>query len=167
MSSSSGSTGTDRNARTPRRTAGPLRAYVGGVVAIGLAVFAHSLFTLPATPHLIEWALLGVITVLTGSFTVKIASVPASISVADTFFITLAVLFGPAPAAVVLVCDSFISSWRRKHAPARLAFNTVAPALSMWIAAQAFFWFERVPPLLQTDVQIQALIFPLLGLTLI
>jgi putative nucleotidyltransferase with HDIG domain len=168
MTTTPAPTGADREVRTPpRRTAGALRAYVCVMVALGLGIFAHSILTLARTPHLLEWTLLGLITVLTGSFTVKIASVPASMSVADTFFITLAVLFGPAPAAIVLVCDSFISSWRRRHAPARLAFNTVAPALSMWIAAEGFFWLARVPPLVQGNIQIQNIIFPLLGLTLI
>jgi hypothetical protein len=34
--------------------------------------------------------------IATGSFSVKIASVVATISISDTFFITLALLFGPA-----------------------------------------------------------------------
>ena len=40
-------------------------------------------------------------------------SVEASISVADTFFITSALLFGPGPATVVIAVDSLVLSWRK------------------------------------------------------
>ena len=44
--------------------------------------------------------------ILTGSFTINIASITASISVADTFLIASALLFGPAPATVALAADT-------------------------------------------------------------
>jgi len=103
----------------------------------------------------------------TTSFTVKIASVAASISVADAFFITSALLFGPAPATIALVFDSFISSLRRRHAWERIAFNSVAPAFSMWIASHTFFALARIRPLAQADVPIGTIIFPLLCLTIV
>ncbi len=51
---------------------------------------------------------------VTGSFTIKIASIEATMSASDTFFITSALLFGPAPATVALALDSIVMSWRRR-----------------------------------------------------
>ena len=82
-----------------------------------------------ATPHPLEWLLFAALAIATGRFTLNFASVNASISVADTFFITPALLFGPAPATLAIAADSLMLSWRRGHAWRRLAFNTAAPAL--------------------------------------
>ena len=102
-----------------------------------------------------------------GSFPIKFASVFAAISIADTFFIALALMFGPAPATIAVAVDSFVISWRRKQPWKRIAFNTAAPAVSMWAGAQAFFLIARVPPLAHNDVLVGPLILPLLALTVI
>ena len=65
-------------------------------------VVVQSLAVLPWMPHPLAWFLFAALAILTGSFTIRIASVEASISVADTFFITSALLFGPGPATVAL-----------------------------------------------------------------
>ena len=71
----------------------------------------------------------------------------ASISVADTFFITGgdALWTGAGnrrhrhrfPCALL----------RKRHAPVRVGFNVAAPALSLWVAAHAFFLLAGIPPL--------------------
>ena len=88
---------------------------------------------LSAMPHPWQWMLFGGCGILTGSFAVNIASVSASISVADTFFIATAMLFGPAPAAVVLAADTACHLVAEEAPWHRVAFNMAAPALSIWI----------------------------------
>ncbi len=68
-------------------------------------------------------------------------------SASDTFVITSALLFGPAPATVALAVLGVAMSWRRGHGWTRLAFNAAAPALSLWVAARVFFLIVHAPPL--------------------
>jgi PAS domain S-box-containing protein len=66
---------------------------------------------------------------------------PISISLADTFTMTAALLFGPAAAAIGVACDALVISYRltvENRSTARMLFNVSAPALSMWVAAVAY-----------------------------
>ena len=137
------------------------------VAAIGAAVLLHSLAGVAFVPRPYEWMLFAALAIATGSFSVKIASVVATISISDTFFITLALLFGPAPAAIAVAVDSLIMSWRLGHAWRRIMLNMAAPAVSIWAGAQVFFLIARVPALAHSDVAVGSLIAPLLLMTLI
>ena len=137
------------------------------MVAIGAAVILHSLAGVAFVPRPYEWMLFAALAIATGSFSVKIASVVATISISDTFFITLAVLFGAAPAAIAVAVDSLIMSWRLGHAWRRIMLNMAAPAVSIWAGAQIFFLIARVPALAHSDVAVGSLIGPLLLMTLI
>ena len=160
--------GTSSNGRSAQRApSGALKPFVRVVVSIGAAVILYSLFGVVHTPRPYEWMLFAALAIATGSFSVKIASVVATISISDTFFITLALLFGPAPAAIAVAVDSLIMSWRLGHAWRRIAVNMAAPAVSMWAGAQAFFLIAHVPPVAHSDVAAGPLIGPLLLLTLI
>jgi putative nucleotidyltransferase with HDIG domain len=160
--------GTSSNGRSAQRApSGALRPFVGVVVAIGTAVILHSLAGVAFVPRPSEWMLFAALAIATGSFSVKIASVVATISISDTFFITLAVLFGAAPAAIAVAVDSLIMSWRLGHAWRRISLNMAAPAVSIWAGAQMFFLIARVPALAHSDVAVGSLIGPLLLMTLI
>ena len=137
------------------------------VVAIGAVVILHSLAGVAFVPRPYEWMLFAALAIATGSFSVKIASVVATISISDTFFITLALLFGPAPAAIAVAVDSLIMSWRLGHASRRIVLNMAAPAVSIWAGAQMFFLIAGVPTLAHSDVAVGSLIGPLLLMTLI
>jgi putative nucleotidyltransferase with HDIG domain len=141
--------------------------YVRLVVLAGGAVLVQSAASLIDTPHPWEWVLFAALAILAGSFTIDIAPVKASISVADTFFITTALLFGPAPAAITLAVDTLLLSWRKRRGRMREAFNIVSPAASLWVAAHVFFMLAGVPPLSTARVAIAPLITPLLCLTAI
>ena len=84
-------------------------------------------------PHPLEWFLFAALAILTGSFTIRIAAVEASISVADTFFIASALLFGPAPGSGRAGRSTASAVVARRARLERVAFNTVAPALSLWV----------------------------------
>jgi putative nucleotidyltransferase with HDIG domain len=121
--------------------------YVRLVVGAGAAVLLYSLAALADTPRPLEWLLFATLAVLAGSFTLRIAAVEATLSVADTFLIAATLLYGPAPATVALAVDTCLISWRKGHSWNRVAFNTAAPALSLWVAGQAFFAMSGVAPL--------------------
>lgn len=144
-----------------------LALYTSSVIAVGGLVVLASIAGLAEAPHLVEWFFFALFAILTGM--IRIASIEASISVSDTFFITSAMLFGPAPATVALALDGFVFSWRRRHSWQRVAFNAVAPALAMWAAAHAFFALSDVRPLSVAieHVVVGGLLLPLLCLTVI
>jgi len=144
---------------------GRLRLYVQLVVGIGGGLIVHSLFGLRTTPRLLECLLFAGLSVLTGSFTLAVASVPASISVSDTFFLTIALLFGPAAATVTVAADSLLMSWRKRHGIVRVVFNTTENAISLWIASHVFFLLLGGGPLIGRDVAVSSILVPLLCLT--
>ena len=141
----------------------PLRVWIQIVSAAGALVIAQSFFSLWSRPHGYEWLLFAALALLTGSFSMKVGSVSASITVSDTFFITTALLFGPAPATLANALGTLVSSWRRKHSLERVAFNTSNSALGMWTGSHVFFLLSGVAPLTHTQVPVAGLIVPLLG----
>ena len=144
-----------------------LRHYVEIIVAIGSVIVVYSLAGAATTPRPLAWWLFAALAVVTGSFRLKIASLDGTISVSDTFFITSALLFGPATATVLVAVDSFAMSCRRRQAWDRIGFNSAAPALSMWAAAHAFFYAAGVQPLAQGRAPVGPLILPLACLAVI
>jgi putative nucleotidyltransferase with HDIG domain len=140
----------------------PLRLYVSVVIAIGGAALAASLMQLAGGPHRFEWALFAALSILTGSFNINLGAAEASISVADTFFITSALLYGPAAGALTIAADSLVlSALRRRHGLSRGLFNTLGPTLSMFVAAKAFFALAGIEPLATSHASITSLIIPL------
>ena len=79
-----------------------LRLWIQLVATLGLLVILQSLVSLYTTPQRYEWLFFAALAILTGSFSMKIGSVYASVTIADTFFITTALLFGPAPATLAI-----------------------------------------------------------------
>ena len=146
---------------------GSLRLYVRILLVVGAGVLAQSILMAVHTPRPLGWLLFAGLAMLMGPFKVSLASIEARISVADTFFITSAILFGPAPATVALAIDCFIISRRCRDPWYRLAFNSVAPALSLWVGVQAFFLIAGVPPLDQGHSAIGQLIVPMFAMTVI
>jgi putative nucleotidyltransferase with HDIG domain len=155
------------NSAAAQATAEPLGTYIRIVVALGALAIIQSAWALREAPSPYQWLLFAAFAVATGTFTMKVASIGATVSVSDTFFIASVLLFGPAPPTLALAIASSIVSWRRRHSWKRVGFNAAAPALSIWIASHAFFLLARVPPLASTHQPIGTLILPLLSLTVI
>src|SRR5215831_11224376 len=125
------------------------RAYVIGVVALGGATILFSGYELHARPIGWNWCILALPTLLAGSATVKLASVPATISISETFVFTSVLLFGPAAGTVTVTLDVLaISLWlaRRGHPSYRIAFNVFALPAALWVAAQLFYYLSNVQP---------------------
>lgn len=141
-----------------------VRAYVSVVVLLGAITVAHSLNTLYSSPIGGQWLLLAGLTLLTGSFTVKVPTVNAHISVSETFVFAAVLLFGPAAGAITVLLECLvILFWMKKHgnAPHRVLFNLAAPAVSIWISGQAFFLTSGIAPYAQHATPLPALFLPL------
>src|SRR5438093_12310725 len=84
--------------------------YVACVITAGLAVTAYSTVLLIVRPVSNQWMILAALTLLTGSFSVKVPSIAARISVSDAFVFASVLLFGPASATVLVALDCFVMS---------------------------------------------------------
>ncbi len=129
----------------------PLARFVTAVNLCGVLVLAYSAYGLLFAPFPAAWALVGLLAVAAGSFALKVPGVPVYLSISDTFFISSALLFGPAPATVTIALDSLIMSWRRGNKAHQIVFNASSCAISLWIAAQAFFALTGTGPLITVE----------------
>jgi putative nucleotidyltransferase with HDIG domain len=103
---------------------------------------------------------------LSGSFTVKVPSVPATISVSETFVFSCALLFGTPAATITVALDALVMSlWRRRRDTTRILFNIAEPALSIWFASQLYFLLVPSGPLARQSIDLTLLLIPLLALT--
>jgi putative nucleotidyltransferase with HDIG domain len=142
--------------------------YVAGVVAAGAVIVMFSAYDLWTSNIGALWWLLAALTLLSGSATVRLPSVPATISISETFVFTAVLLYGPAAGAVIVALDGLIISFwfnRGRRDFRRFAFNMAAPALSIWTAASFYFSLPGIEPIVGADapIAIEQLI-PALGL---
>lgn len=153
------------------RLSGWARLYVTSITLLGACAIAQSAYVLYAVPMGWNWFVLAVLTLISGSATVKLPSVPATISISETFVFTSVLLFGPAAGTVTVALDALvISLWlaRRGHPFYRIAFNVCALPASLWVGAHLFYWTWGSQPLslVSTPVAISGLIQPLILFTI-
>jgi len=118
--------------------------YVYGIIAVGILVIAASVIQLVIAPISTQWLVLAALTLLTGSFSVKVPSVAARFSVSEAFVFAAVLLFGPAAGTVIVALDSFVMSlWSKPRRRVRWVFNFAAVALSIWLASTAFFYLTH------------------------
>jgi putative nucleotidyltransferase with HDIG domain len=123
--------------------------YLACVVLAGLAIIGHSLLLMYAAPPRWEWFILAALTLLTGSFTIRVPTLAARISVSETFVFTSVLLFGPAAGTATVVLDSLIASfWLRSatRSVPKILFNAAAPAIAIWTSSEVFFFIVRADP---------------------
>jgi diguanylate cyclase (GGDEF)-like protein/putative nucleotidyltransferase with HDIG domain len=147
------------------------RTYVSAVVVLGGATILYSAYQLHSRPIGWNWFILALLTLLSGSATVKLPSVPATISISETFVFTSVLLFGPAAGTLTVTLDVLAISWwltRRGHPFYRIAFNVFALPASLWVGGHLFYWLSGIQPLALSSqpVQISTLLIPLIAFTL-
>src|SRR4026209_829547 len=111
------------------------RLYVSAVIVAGIVVVCHSPYVLHLHPVSYHWTLLAGLTLLSGSFTVRIPSIPARLSVSEPFVFAAVLLFGPAAATMIVVLDSLvISLWQKQPSrrASRVLFNVAAASVALW-----------------------------------
>jgi len=122
---------------------------------------------LPSIPSPAYWIVLAALGMLASVAALKIPGVNVLNSVSDTFFMALAMLFGPAPAVVALALDGAAVAWRRGYNLRRLLFNATAPSLSLMLATEVFFWVAGVPPLSQGTTWVTMALPALAGMCIV
>lgn len=148
---------------------GRARAYVMGVSAIGIVVAIHSLSQLLLQQVDLQWLILAALTLLTGTFTVRIPGVRARLSVSDTFVFASVMLFGPAAGTVTALLDALIISLRLGHharEPFRVIFNVAAVALATRVSGYVFFAVAGIQPYSIAHTPLSQILFPLFLFTL-
>ena len=130
----------DNTQENPRiRRAIPL---VTAVIIAGLLVVFSSTWQLVTQSPSPAFVILLGLTVLAGWLSLRVPSMPISFSISDTFSTAGALMIGPAAGAVVAAVDGLMLSFRMqssKRTMARVLFNLAAPAVAVWVAAEAFF----------------------------
>jgi putative nucleotidyltransferase with HDIG domain len=146
------------------------RAFVGCVILAGGAAIAQASFDLYLHPLDWQWFILAGLTLLSGSITVKVPSIPATISVSETFVFTAVMLFGPSAGTITVALDCLIISlWlqRKKREAYKAVFNVASASFSLWTSAQLYFALSGVPPLSTApEVRLSELLFPLVAFTI-
>jgi len=146
------------------------QAFVSIVVLSGFLAITHSVVALYSNPVTSPWFVLAALTLLTGSISIKLPSVPATISVSETFVFTSILLFGTAAGTITVTLDALIISlWLRRKGLElhKVLFNTAAPALSIWLAAELFSLITGVTLPSERAVTVAALLPRLLLFALI
>lgn len=142
------------------------RLYILSVVLLGTTALIHSVYSLAVHPVSYNWTLFAALTLFSGSFAIKLPSVPARISVSETFVFTAVLLYGGAPGTIIVALDGLIISlWRRDRKLHRIIFNATEPAVSIWVASFLFFALAGVEPLAERPAQVAPLVVPLLVFT--
>jgi putative nucleotidyltransferase with HDIG domain len=146
------------------------RIFLAFVITGGLIVIAASVFRLHAQPIESQWYLLAALTLVSGSATVKLPSIPATISISETFVFASVLLFGSAAGTVTVALDGLvISFWMAKRRPEwyRALFNMTAPAVSIWTASQLLFATTSIEPLIRQPETFNNLLLPLVVFTFV
>ena len=135
------------------------------MILAGGAAIVVATYDLFRNPVDWRWFILAGLTLLSGSITVKVPSIPATISVSETFVFTAVMLFGPSAGILTVALDGFvISLWlqRKRLEPYKAVFNVSALAFSLGCSAHLFFWLAGTAPLSQSpDTSIRQLFAPL------
>jgi putative nucleotidyltransferase with HDIG domain len=139
-------------------------------VAFGCLTIGHSFGQLFLHQIDWKWSLLALLTLITGSATVNLPGLPATVSVSETFAFTSVLLFGPAAGTLTVALDALVIAfwhYRKGNSYYKIVFNVSAVSLAMWIASHAYFALSRYGPLFDSTetIELQKLLWPLLTFT--
>ena len=146
------------------------RVFLTFVIVAGLIAIGSSVYDLHAQTIEPQWYLLAALTLVSGSATVKLPSIPATISVSETFVFASVLLFGSAAGTVTVALDGLvISFWMARRRPEwyRALFNMTAPALSIWCASQLLLHITKIEPLFRQATTVNELLIPLIMFTFV
>jgi putative nucleotidyltransferase with HDIG domain len=141
------------------------RLYLGAVILAGTGLAAYSAREVYFRDGWNDWMVLAALTLLTGSFTVKIPGLLARISVSDAFVFASVLAFGPEVATVIVAIDSIVATfWMRPEHRSilRSLFNLATVALSIWVASHSFYWLTGTVP--GENLPLSQLVVPLFTL---
>ena len=125
------------------------KAYLAVVITTGVSTIVYSLASLIRSPADWNWLVLAALVVLTGSFSIKVPSVDARLSVSEAFVFAAVLLFGPHVGTLIVVIDSIIlTSWLRRPSRSlvRAMFNMSSGAIAISTGARILEWMLPVQP---------------------
>jgi putative nucleotidyltransferase with HDIG domain len=137
------------------------------VTGLGAIAITRAVVSLIDDPVGFDWVILAALTLLTGSFSIKVPSVNARISVSEAFVFAGVLLFGPHVATLIVALDSLVlTSWLRSpsRSPLRALFNMTAGALAISVASEFLGWMLPVHP--AAAAPLERLLVPVFGLAL-
>jgi putative nucleotidyltransferase with HDIG domain len=143
------------------------RFYISAVIGAGALAIAHSTVTLVDQPADWDWLILAALVVLSGSFSVKVPSVSARLSVSEAFVFAAVLLFGAHVGTVIVAVDSLIlTSWLRRSSRSllRAVFNMASGALAISLAASLLGWLLPIFP--AASARLEQLLVPVLAFAL-
>lgn len=137
----------------------PLLVFVFAVIATGGAILANAVDSFGHAPFNVYLVVLAVLTIASGRFFIKVPGRPATVSVSEVFIFATILLFGPAPATIIVAMDGLWISLRQKHRRLyRSLFNIAEPAISTWTAGGVFFAIAGLPPMVQPHAGTPAIV---------
>lgn len=138
--------------------------YFKAIPFLGVGVLGWALLDLFLRPPSPAWLALAALTVLTGSFTVKIPGLVARLSVSEPFVFAATLWFGPSVGAVTAALDALIMSlWLMPTLKTfyRVAFNVSVLVISIWVASQGFFYLAHIDQRAPVYNSLQDFVLPL------
>lgn len=141
-----------------------------GVALLGQLIAGHSLLQMLLNPVRYEWFVLAALTLLTGTFTVKIPRLRARLSVSESFVFASVLMFGPAAGTVTSLLDVLIISLRLGHygrEPFRVIFNASVAGMSTWIGGHVLFAVTGIEPFSIRQTPLALILIPLAAFTAI
>jgi putative nucleotidyltransferase with HDIG domain len=147
---------------TMRGRIAAIDAFVAAIVLVGTIVLGLAAWALPSTPNVRDWGVLAALALIASRFPLRVPGRAAWLSISDTFFITSALLFGPAPATLTIALDSMLMSHAFKtFSLRRFLFNSSAPAVAFYAGAEVFFRLSGLAPLSGNAIAVDQLVLPL------
>src|SRR3954468_24368685 len=148
------------------------QAYIAVVVITGAFTVIQSFVQLYLHHIGWSWAILALLTPVSGSATVNLPALPATVSVSETFVFTSVLLFGPAAGTLTVALDALIISfwsYRKGHPTYKIVFNVCAVSLALWFASHLYYQLSPYGPLFylkEKNVRIQSLLGALFVFTI-
>ena len=94
------------------------QVFLAFVIVAGLVAVLGSIHQLHTQSIEQQWYVLAALTLVSGSATVKLPSIPATISISETFVFASVLLFGSAAGTVTVALDGLvISFWMARRRP--------------------------------------------------
>jgi putative nucleotidyltransferase with HDIG domain len=146
------------------------RVYVWLIVVAGACAIVDAGVDMAGPRPSNQWLIVALLALISGSATVKLPSIPAHISVSETFLFSAVLLYGPAAGVLTSLLDACIITGRSvlkgERQPHRILFNLTAPPLAMWLASHLYATTSQLPPLEQLPpdvvVSINSIVLPLI-----
>lgn len=140
------------------------QTYLRAIPVVGVCVLSWVILDLILHPPSPAWLGLAALTVLTGSFTVKVPGMVARISVSEPFLFAATLWFGPSVGAVAASLDALIISlWLQPSIKTlhRVVFNVSVLVISIFVSAHGFFALAGIDPRAPTYSALKDFIVPL------